>query len=290
MWISLADDCVTRGHRRNDTFEVIGVSATLTDPTACIIYNRVRKCDIGYLGAELAWYLSGTDSLENLRKYAPSYDNYSDDGHTANGAYGTRGLGLFELEAMAQRIVENPTSRQHVIPIWRVRDQGSLSKDVPCTVSLQFLVRDEYLDLVVYMRSNDLYLGFLYDVPAFCMMLQLVAGLSGFKLGHYHHHVGSLHIYDRNNMDAVLAAATCTHRWTGLSIEEARRLVQVFEGAPASELRPTISSILKAMNDARDRRKRLHGEDNIGQATVEPSASAEPGDGDSTPESVADWP
>lgn len=290
MWESLITQCISHGHRRNDTQELIGVSATLEDPTACIIYNRVRKCDLGYLGAELAWYLSGSDRLEHLRKYAPSYDKFSDDGHTANGAYGARGLGLFELEALAERIAVNPTSRQHVIPLWRARDIGTPSKDVPCTVSLQFLVVGDALHLVVYMRSNDLYLGFLYDVPAFCMILQLMCSLTGFALGHYHHHVGSLHIYDRNDMRAVMAAATCSLHWAGLNIEEARRLVRVFEGTPASEGRPPLGSILKAMNDARDRRSRLHGEDNSGKAAVEPPSASGTGHGDSAPESVADWP
>lgn len=264
MWVYLIRRCLTEGHLRNNTLEVIGSATTLVDPTACVIYNSTRKCNLGYLGAELAWYLSGTDKLDNLRLYAPSYDQFSDDGgRTANGAYGARGLGLFELQALAERITTNPTSRQHLIPLWRAGDQGSNSKDVPCTVSLQFLVRHNTLDLVVYMRSNDLFKGFLYDVPAFCMILQLVCGLTGYAVGHYHHHVGSLHAYakDQATLHAVLDSAVCSHHWTGLSVHDARLLVRVFEGTPAQECRPPLVAILKAMNDARDRGLRLHGKD-----------------------------
>jgi thymidylate synthase len=64
------------------------------------------------------------------------------------------------------------------------------------------------------MRSNDAVYGFCNDVFAFSLFQQLMLNelnLRGMnlKLGHYHHHAGSFHIYEQHYtmMDEVLAAA-----------------------------------------------------------------------------------
>jgi len=76
------------------------------------------------------------------------------------------------------------------------------SKDVPCTLSLQLLIRDRRLHMVVNMRSNDVVWGLPHDVFSFTclqevLMLELrEAGVPVDDLGAYHHHAGSLHVYD----------------------------------------------------------------------------------------------
>jgi thymidylate synthase len=48
------------------------------------------------------------------------------------------------------------------------------------------------------MRSQDLWLGFCYDVFADTVVHELMAGWVGAELGAYHHHIGSLHLYDEH--------------------------------------------------------------------------------------------
>jgi len=72
------------------------------------------------------------------------------------------------------------------------------SKDVPCTVSLHFMVRSGALELVVYMRSNDVWLGWPYDVVMFTVLQEAMATDLGLELGQYTHVDGSLHLYDTN--------------------------------------------------------------------------------------------
>lgn len=198
MWTQALGDCLTRGHETNGTLELIGQTYRLDDPTAVLIRSSTRTQRWGYLGAELAWYLEGSNSLDTIAAYAPSYKRFSDDGVTLHGAYGVRGLSHQHLVAFAAGIRERPDSRQHVIPIWRPKDMVTRSKDVPCTVALHFLLRAGRLHLTTFMRSNDLGIGFVYDVPCFCLIQQFVANAVGAELGHYTHTVGSLHIYDRD--------------------------------------------------------------------------------------------
>jgi thymidylate synthase len=85
-----------------------------------------------------------------------------------------------------------------VIPISQADDLQVAAEvsDVPCTVSIQFLVRNGQLDLITHMRSNDLYFGFPYDVFLFTFWHEMMSLDLGLPLGRYHHFVGSLHIYE----------------------------------------------------------------------------------------------
>jgi thymidylate synthase len=73
------------------------------------------------------------------------------------------------------------------------------SKDVNCTVALHFIIREGKLYLTTYMRSNDIWMGFPYDVFQFASMQVLLSMELGVELGTYTHIAGSLHLYERNS-------------------------------------------------------------------------------------------
>lgn len=66
-----------------------------------------------------------------------------------------------------------------------------------CTMALSFMPRGSYLDLVVFMRSNDAIWG-LSGVNAFefTFLQEIVAQMTKFDLGRYYHTSNSLHYYD----------------------------------------------------------------------------------------------
>ena len=78
------------------------------------------------------------------------------------------------------------------------QDSVLASKDVPCTLALQFFIRDGALHQVASMRSSDLVLGIALDIPAFTMFQELLALELGVECGSYTHISNSLHIYQRN--------------------------------------------------------------------------------------------
>jgi thymidylate synthase len=60
---------------------------------------------------------------------------------------------------------------------------------------MQFIYRNDKLDALVFMRSNDIILGLPYDIFVFTMLQEMMAIELGIELGTYHHIVGSLHAY-----------------------------------------------------------------------------------------------
>tara|TARA_R100000808_G_C2155555_1_gene168663 strand:+ start:17367 stop:18359 length:993 start_codon:yes stop_codon:yes gene_type:complete len=187
--------------------EKLAVKFVLKNPRNRIPYVRPRKFSMHYMIAELLWYLSGDDSTEWIANYSSFWNNISDDGKTANSAYGARifkphgriaNFSLIQWEYIIDELKKDPDSRRAVIHIRSPWDSVSAKLDVPCTLTLQFLIRDEKLHMITNMRSSDLILGIAYDIPAFTMFQEMLALELGVELGTYTHISNSLHIYERH--------------------------------------------------------------------------------------------
>ena len=109
-----------------------------------------------------------------------------------------------QLEMIEAMLREHPESRQAVIHIKQPRDLMKYpTKDVNCTVCLQFFIRNEQLYLTTYMRSNDLWMGFPNDIFQFTALQIYLAMKLNVRLGTYTHIAGSLHLYERDYQTAV---------------------------------------------------------------------------------------
>jgi thymidylate synthase len=181
--------------------ELRGVTLQLTKPRARLSRSESRGKLFSALG-ELLWYLSGSAATDHVTHYIPRYRKFDEDGFIFGG-YGPRLRGHGDqLVTVIDLLRQRPSTRRAVIQIFNGDDLREHHEDVPCTCTLQFLIRDAHLDLVVYMRSNDVFIGLPHDVFCFSMIQELVARSVGAKLGQYIHMVGSLHLYDCNVDDA----------------------------------------------------------------------------------------
>jgi thymidylate synthase len=204
------DHILTGGERheasRGAFLEIVGASLELRNPRARLSRTEQRRRATSAI-AELCWYLSGTNASEPIVFYLPRYADDAEDDGTIHGGYGPRLFGEDE-GAQVQRVIdllkEGPSSRRAVIQIYDRTDVASpvRFRDVPCTCTMQFLLRSGHLHLVVYMRSNDVYFGLTHDVFAFTMVQEIVARELEVEPGRYVHMVGSLHLYEDKVDDA----------------------------------------------------------------------------------------
>ncbi len=187
--------------------ETLAASFKIKNPRHRMIFNKARRFKPQYTIAETLWYLSGNNSTEWIGKYAPFWLHISDDGKTANSAYGARifkpnntiaGGRFSQWDWIKDELTRDPDSRRAVIHIKSPADSLDAKLDVPCTLTLQFLIRDHKLHMIVNMRSSDLILGIANDVPAFTLFQELLALELGVGLGDYNHTSGSLHVYEKH--------------------------------------------------------------------------------------------
>lgn len=178
------------------------------DPRRCVLMNRARKFNRAYAAAEFIWYMRGDRDVRMMEAYAPSYKRFAsgplDHYPQSYGAYGPRINS--QLTYVLDLLKNRPNTRQAVMSIWSPEDVYAAYKgghnDIPCTLSLNFLLRKGKLHLTTTMRSNDVWLGVPYDVFCFCTLQTLMAATLGVEVGYYQHQVMSLHLYTRNEKKA----------------------------------------------------------------------------------------
>lgn len=170
------------------------------DMTKPVLMIPERKIGLKFMAAEAAWIMEGNDKVEKIAPYSKMISSFSDDGVSFYGAYGPKIIS--QLEYILETLSNDQDSRQAVFNIWR--ENPKKSKDIPCTISGQFIIRDGLLFCTFTMRSSDVWLGQPYDAFNFSMLAGWVAielkvryGIE-VKLGMLKINAGSKHIYSNN--------------------------------------------------------------------------------------------
>ena len=202
-WISLIRRIYEAGaesHPRNLRIKEIICNTMRVDMRWPIVSVKRRKMGFKFLAAEAWWILSGKNDVASRRPYSPHIASFSNDGYHFDGAYGPKIID--QLRYIIDTLERDPDSRQAVIEIWRPNPRDS--RDVPCTLNIQWLIRDGKLNCIDTMRSSDAWLGWPYDTFNFSMLSTYVllllkernsAKFADLKLGALWLTAGSSHLY-----------------------------------------------------------------------------------------------
>lgn len=158
--------------------------------------------------AELLWFLSGSTSNEDLHDLgATIWDEWAGPDGDLGPVYGAQwrtwgGRGHDQVADLVRSLQEDPTSRRHVVSAWNVQDLDSMALP-PCHVMWQCYVHtDGRLDLQVYQRSADLFLGVPFNLASYSLLLHMLAQQTGYRPGRLIWVGGDCHIYE-NHLDQV---------------------------------------------------------------------------------------
>ena len=182
------------------TKELRAVSIHIHDPSRVIPVGTGRKLHLAIGVAESVQLLAGLSDAAQMISITKNFARFVENDRL-HGAYGPRTYDQFpRIISLLQR---DPDTRQACVLIWRPWDNGLPSKDVPCTLQFQFFIRDNKLDMIVTMRSNDVFWGLPYDAWMFANVQHAVAYALAIDVGWYKHQAGSLHAYIERDLDAL---------------------------------------------------------------------------------------
>jgi thymidylate synthase len=195
---------------RGKPVKEILANKTVVDMHYPVLTNMGRKLGYKFMAAEALWIMQGDNKVSTIAPYSKAISSFSDDGEFFFGAYGPKIQD--QIVYACRKLVEDQDTRQAVINIWRENPPNT--KDVPCTLSLQFIYRAHKLHCIATMRSSDVWLGWPYDVFNFTMitakvLLELRMQKDLFQygdLGNLHLTAGSQHLYLTNEPSAFDAA------------------------------------------------------------------------------------
>ena len=194
--------------RIGKTKELLNPVLILTNPRSRLFYSKHRSFNLTYAFVESFMVFHNQNNVKPFAYFNKKMNDYSDDGVTLNSAYGQ--FVADNIKGIVEKLKNDKNTRQGCIRIYDTKYGLSNTKDVPCTLDLHFLIRDNKLNMTTYMRSNDLFWGLQYDLFVFTTIQEVVANELGLELGVYIHCPTSLHVYDYHYdvLDKINSAET----------------------------------------------------------------------------------
>lgn len=207
VYREVARDLIEKGHvmetknLRGNTKELCNYELIITDLDSEYVSLKSGGTNLTYLAAELLWYWSARNDVAFIDKFAKLWAKVSDDGIHANSAYGfilQKKHGFNQIEKMIELLKFDPYSRRAIININIPNENVIETKDEPCTICLNYQIREGKLHATTVMRSNDFRFGALNDLGFFISLQKYIAKRLNVPVGTYHHYCMSLHFYDRD--------------------------------------------------------------------------------------------
>jgi thymidylate synthase len=179
------------------TRELLSFTLQLRDPTRALVRGTNRKIHVGLASAEALQLVGGFSDPGAMMKVSPHFEQFMDGG-VFHAPYGPRIAS--QMQPAIDWLMSDQDTRKAWIQVWDpVQDLLTHdTRDHPCTTAIQFMIRRDKLNAHVFMRANDAWRGFPYDVFQFCQLQLAVAATIGIEPGSYYHHATSLHLYEEN--------------------------------------------------------------------------------------------
>jgi len=99
-----------------------------------------------------------------------------------------------QIEYIINKLKHSITSRRAIATTW-IPPIDEKRDDVPCLQLVQFLIRNDKLEMFVIFRSEDMLSGLGQNIYGLTALQKYIADILEIKIGSYHHYVISAHIY-----------------------------------------------------------------------------------------------
>ncbi len=200
--------------------------------------------------AELVGFLRGYTSAADFRQLGTNIWNRNaneDTGWLANPArkgeddlgpiYGSQWRGwrdgslrIDQFTNLIDGLRNDPYGRRHLVSAWNVADMGRMALP-PCHVLFQcYVSNDGHLDLQMYQRSCDVFLGLPFNIASYAALTHLIASLTGLKPRMLHIVTGDTHVYVDHIEKALEQCARSFMALPELTIGHVENLAEVHPG------------------------------------------------------------
>lgn len=180
-----------------------------------VAYLKKTGQDIPEQGSE-AWKTAKTEYLQRIMgdmAFAEEHGNLGPIyGHQWRAWAGYDGKPIDQLRIAQEQIRSGKASRRIIVSAWNVADLEEMSKAglPPCHTLFQFNASNQvdpetgkkYLDMKMYQRSADWFLGVPFNMAQYAMLLSAMAQTTGRVPRYFYHTFGSAHIY-KNHIEQI---------------------------------------------------------------------------------------
>jgi thymidylate synthase len=155
---------------------------------------------------ETEWMLNGLTNIQWLNSRGVKiWDQWADKNGDLGPVYGHQLLsfnGINQIEYIINEVKINKHSRRLLCSMWNPSDLHKMALP-PCHYSFQFVIANDIVDIVVSMRSLDLFIGLPYDVVMYSSILASFANELNLIANEVIINASNAHIYEEH-IDAAL--------------------------------------------------------------------------------------
>ena len=208
-YVELLQQCLNRGQlvngRNGQTLQLSGaqIRVNMSDGFPIVTGKKIypKTCFI-----ETEWMLSGNTSTKWLNAHGVKiWDQWAYSDGSLGPVYGHQLRdfnGIDQIAELVEQSLINPNSRRLMCSMWNPKDLDKMALP-PCHYAFQFIVNDKTADIVVSMRSLDLFIGLPYDVAMYATILSAYCSDFGLTPNEVIITAGSAHIYT-DHIDATI--------------------------------------------------------------------------------------
>ena len=164
-----------------------------------------KKLNWNNIVTELLWFIKGDTNTKYLNDNKnPIWNAWADEKGNLGEIYGHqwRNLKVDQLKEAIRLIKEEPTSRRILVNSWNVESLDKMRLP-PCHYAFQFFVNSgKELDILVNMRSSDVFLGLPYNIASYALLNHMIAAITGLKPHRLIFMLADTHIYN-NHLEQV---------------------------------------------------------------------------------------
>jgi thymidylate synthase len=171
-----------------------------------------KKLHLRSIIVELLWFLRGDTNTSWLKERKVSiWDEWADENGDLGPVYGKQwrnweaadGSRIDQIRALVELIRRDPSSRRQIVTAW---NPGELERMAlaPCHCLFQTQVANGRLNLQLYQRSADFFLGVPFNIASYALLTHMLARECGLQPGTFVWTGGDVHLYSNHLEQARL--------------------------------------------------------------------------------------
>lgn len=192
-----------KGSARGVSFkEITNINFELTNIKNNLVSLKSRNFNLEFGNKFFDWMISGQTDISQLTGVNPNAKNFMANGELPdnfNTAYGPRLIR--QIPSLIKLLNHDKESRRGFIHILEENDNLlwtiESKLEYPCTIGVQYLIRNNKLNSYVLMRSNNMVLTVCYDVYNFTKLQSYIAKLLNIEVGIYYQSIVSAHYFEK---------------------------------------------------------------------------------------------
>jgi thymidylate synthase len=171
-----------------------------------------KKLHLRSIVIELLWFLRGDTNTRWLNENKVSiWDEWADANGDLGPVYGKQwrawedadGMPIDQIAALIDLINNDPASRRQIVSAWNPAELPRMAL-APCHCLFQTQVADGRLNLQLYQRSADAFLGVPFNIASYALLTHMLAQQCGLEPGVFVWTGGDCHLYSNHLEQARL--------------------------------------------------------------------------------------